>query len=114
MILLIILFIVSGIINVILFKGSYELMKFNKKMETKILRNNKEILKIYNYIDMLELENEILKNNQYDNASDISNKKEIKEALKFAMLQAHPDNPNGSNEKFIKYKELYDKLQEEI
>lgn len=110
MILLIILFIVSIILNIILFKALYMLMESYNKTEKRMIKNNREMLDIFNYINRLELENKKLKMNQCNNASDISNKKDIKEALKFAMLQAHPDNPNGSNEKFIKYKSLYDRL----
>ena len=85
-------------------------MESYNKTEKRMIKNNREMLDIFNYINRLELENKKLKMNQCNNASDISNKKDIKEALKFAMLQAHPDNPNGSNEKFIKYKSLYDRL----
>ena len=35
---------------------------------------------------------------------------EMAEAIRFAMTKAHPDNPGGSHERFIKYKELYDSL----
>ena len=82
-------------------------MESYNKTEKRMMKNNREMLDIFNYINRLELENKKLKMNQCNNASDISNKKDIKEALKFAMLQAHPDNPNGSNEKFIKYKSLF-------
>lgn len=35
---------------------------------------------------------------------------EAKEMIKFAMTQAHPDKPNGSNERFIRYREIYEKV----
>ena len=35
---------------------------------------------------------------------------EMVEAVKFAMTKAHPDNPGGSDERFIKYKKLYDEI----
>lgn len=38
--------------------------------------------------------------------------KEILDAVKFAMKSAHPDNIGGSQEKFIKYRNLYNKLKE--
>lgn len=36
--------------------------------------------------------------------------KEAKEMIKFAMTQAHPDKPNGSNERFVRYREIYEKV----
>lgn len=36
--------------------------------------------------------------------------KEAKEMIKFAMIQAHPDKPNGSNERFVRYREIYEKV----
>lgn len=38
--------------------------------------------------------------------------KEVLDAIKFAMKSAHPDNIGGSPEKFIKYRDLYNKLKE--
>ena len=35
---------------------------------------------------------------------------EAKEMIKFAMTQAHPDKPNGSNERFVRYREIYKKV----
>ena len=35
---------------------------------------------------------------------------EAKEMIKFAMTQAHPDKPNGSNERFVRYREIYEKV----
>ena len=39
-----------------------------------------------------------------------SSNNEIKEAVRFAMVQAHPDNQNGDIEKFLKFKNIYDSL----
>lgn len=50
---------------------------------------------------------------KYQNSSRKNNftaSSDVIEAVKFAMTKAHPDNPGGSNERFIKYKELYDSL----
>lgn len=52
--------------------------------------------------------------NQYEIAknskqSSTSLDRNVKEALRFAMIQSHPDKPNGSNELFIKYRETYKK-----
>lgn len=33
----------------------------------------------------------------------------IKEAIKFAMTNSHPDKPSGNNEQFIKFHKLYKK-----
>lgn len=37
--------------------------------------------------------------------------KDVKEAVRFAMLQAHPDQPQGNHDKFIKYKNLYEQMK---
>ena len=33
------------------------------------------------------------------------------DAIKFAMTQAHPDNPNGDKDRFIRYRRLYEHLK---
>ena len=50
MILLIILFIVSIILNIILFKALYMLMESYNKTEKRMMKNNREMLDIFNYI----------------------------------------------------------------
>lgn len=37
--------------------------------------------------------------------------KDVVEAVRFAMLQSHPDQPNGNHDKFIKYKNLYEQMK---
>lgn len=46
------------------------------------------------------------------NFSKINIDEDLKRAVKFAMIQAHPDKGNTKNtDDFIKFKELYDKLK---
>lgn len=81
-------------------------------------RNNLEIQTLKNRIRNLEYENSILKNykslikssyktiiqkqGKYDN--------DVKEAVKYAMKKAHPDN-GGNREEFDKFRELYNKMK---
>ena len=76
-------------------------LKENEKLVKNRMKNSK---KMFEYIDRLRIKNKILE------SEEIIDKKELKEIIKFAMLQAHPDNLNGNKDKFIRYKELYDKL----
>ena len=39
------------------------------------------------------------------------NSEELVDAVKFAMTQAHPDNPNGDKDRFIRYRRLYEHLK---
>ena len=39
------------------------------------------------------------------------NSAELVDAVKFAMTQAHPDNPNGDKDRFIRYRRLYEHLK---
>ena len=103
----------SAIINIIVFSLLQVTNKHSNEVEELLAKNNKEMFDVFLYIRRLETENKRLKKIQYDTCnhknSDISTK-DIKEAIRFAMLQAHPDNPNGNKERFIKYKNLYDNL----
>lgn len=96
--LLIILFIMSLIANIFLFRILIFMSKENDRLMKGRMQDKK---KISNYIERLNTELEC----EY-----IIEKQKLKEAVKFAMLQAHPDNPNGSKEKFIKYRDLYNNL----
>lgn len=96
--LLIILFIMSLIANIFLFRILIFMSKENDRLMKSRMQDKK---KISNYIERLNTELEC----EY-----IIEKQKLKEAVKFAMLQAHPDNPNGSKEKFIKYRDLYNNL----
>jgi regulator of replication initiation timing len=51
----------------------------------------------------LEIENKKLR--------EVTNE-EVIDAVRYAMKAAHPDNPNGNIEDFIKYRELYNKICE--
>lgn len=74
--------------------------------ENNKLQNENHNLRIR--IDSLKVDNTIL--SRAVNNKSYRHQDEIKEAIRFAMIQAHPDNPNGSKEKFIKYKKIYDEL----
>lgn len=80
----------------------------------KILREENHMLRDMNIglmheVNRLKLMN--MRSPQRTSSYSNPNQKDIAEAVKFAMLQAHPDNPNGSHERFIKYKELYDRIK---
>lgn len=81
----------------------------------KVLREENHLLRDMNIGLMYEVNRLKLMNirtlNKTSNSYSNSDQKDIAEAVKFAMLQAHPDNPNGSHERFIKYKELYDRIK---
>lgn len=96
--LLTVLFIMSLIANIFLFRILIFMSKENDRLMKGRMQDKK---KISNYIERLNTELEC----EY-----IIEKQKLKEAVKFAMLQAHPDNPNGSKEKFIKYRDLYNNL----
>lgn len=92
------LLIISAIANIFLFRILVFMIKENDKLMKSKIQTSK---RMSNYINRLNTELEC----EY-----IIEKQKLKEAVKFAMLQAHPDNPNGSKEKFIRYKDLYDSL----
>ncbi len=103
----------SVIFNIIIFRLLHITVKHNNEVEKILKKNNKEMFNIFLYIQRLEEENERLEEMQYSTCNHKSfnvSTKDIKEAIRFAMSQAHPDNPNGNNERFIKYKNLYDNL----
>lgn len=101
MILLTILLIISITVNIFIFRILMFSLKENEKLVKNRMKNSE---KMFEYIDRLRIKNKILE------SEEIIDKKELKEIIKFAMLQAHPDNPKGNKDKFIRYKELYDKL----
>ena len=39
------------------------------------------------------------------------NDNDLLDAVKFAMAKAHPDNPDGSKDRFIKYRKIYEQLK---
>lgn len=84
-----------------------------KTLETQMLINKIRILQ--DKIRSLEYENNILKN--YKSFFETSYKaashkydSDVKEAVKYAMKKAHPDN-GGNNEEFNKFRELYNKIK---
>lgn len=103
----------SVISNIIIFCLLQVTTKHSNEVEKMLEENIKEGFCKSSYIRKLEMENKRLRRMQYSTCNcknfNVSTKN-IKEAIRFAMSQAHPDNPNGSNERFIKYKELYDNL----
>ena len=93
-----ILFIMSLIANIFLFR----ILIFMSKENDRLMKSRmKDMKKMFNHIERLNKELEC----EY-----IIEKEQLKEAIKFAMLQAHPDNPNGDKDKFIKYRNLYNNL----
>lgn len=51
------------------------------------------------------------KNSNMRNRNERNN--EIEEAVKFAMIHAHPDN-GGDTQKFIKFRKLYEEIKNEV
>lgn len=92
--------------------------KTNNNDELKILKMQMATNKIrilQDKIRSLEYENNILKN--YKSFFETSYKaashkydSNVKEAVKYAMKKAHPDN-GGNNEEFNKFRELYNKIK---
>lgn len=82
------------------------------------IKTNTELEKIKSDNVILCMEVERLRHllncqTHHDNYHSKSNSKvssEIIDAVKFAMIKAHPDNPGGSSERFIKYKKIYDEI----
>ena len=78
----------------------------------------KDKIKMRERIKNLEVENIILiwKLNQYSLTRRHFNTRpeysdDFIDAIKFAMTQAHPDNPNGDKDRFIRYRKLYEHLK---
>ena len=78
----------------------------------------KDKIKTQKLIENLHTENVMLrfKLNQYALTrrrfnTRPENSEELVDAVKFAMTQAHPDNPNGNKDRFIRYRRLYEHLK---
>ena len=59
---------------------------------------------------MLKMRQYTITRRNFDNKK--TNSDDLIDAVKFAMIQAHPDNPNGNKDRFIRYRKLYDYLKE--
>ena len=50
------------------------------------------------------------KNKEIQSHKILVDRDDAKEVLELAMKQVHPDGPNKDRDKYMKYKDLYDKL----
>ena len=69
-----------------------------------------EELQSQNMLLMLKMRQYTISRRNFDNKK--ANSDDLIDAVKFAMIQAHPDNPNGNKDRFIRYRKLYDYLKE--
>lgn len=81
------------------------------------LSSAKERLKIYRDSYESSIEKNFWYKTMLHDFAVFSNEKDIyddsvKEAVRYAMLKSHPDN-GGRKEDFIKFRELYKKMEEE-
>ena len=76
-----------------------------KAQEIKIKRLQSELFKYKYKLSRLNKNSNIRKRNEQNN--------EIEEAVKFAMIHAHPDN-GGDTQKFIKFRKLYEEIKNEV
>lgn len=86
------------------------IVRQNMKMQKRIREKDSDIRILISHAHALEGEVRRLNSFYYKNRNEKISP-EIIEAVKFAMAQAHPDKPNGSNEKFIKYRKIYDNIK---
>lgn len=85
-------------------------VRHNMRLQERIRKKDSDIRILISHAHALEGEIKRLNLFYYKNRSEKVSP-EIVEAVKFAMAQAHPDKPNGSNEKFIKYRKVYDNIK---
>lgn len=78
-------------------KSGNELLKTQIVLLNKIIEEQRQELYSYKYFRVKNSDN-----NFYDS--------DVKEAVKYAMKKAHPDN-GGSSEEFNKFRELYNKIK---
>lgn len=94
-----------------------ELIEYVLKTNQQLVKDNKKLC--IEYKDLHSLHNDLL--NTYWNLSDkkdelkrqlntSQNSQEVKEAVKYAMKSAHPDN-GGDAKDFMKFRELYNKIK---
>lgn len=94
-----------------------ELIEYVLKTNQQLVKDNKKLC--IEYKDLHSLHNDLL--NAYWNLSDkkdelkrqlntSQNSQEVKEAVKYAMKSAHPDN-GGDAKDFMKFRELYNKIK---
>lgn len=94
-----------------------ELIEYVLKTNQQLVKDNKKLC--IKYKDLHSLHNDLL--NAYWNLSDkkdelkrqlntSQNSQEVKEAVKYAMKSAHPDN-GGDAKDFMKFRELYNKIK---
>lgn len=86
------------------------LMNTNKKLEDELRQSHQENIELLMIIEGLHRADKYNASRVVKRANQAS--PEVIEAVKFAMMQAHPDNPNGDHDKFIKYRKLYEQLKE--
>lgn len=96
----IILIIVIIILALYTLHLSKEINRITKNYRA-IIQKNSQINILYNF-DIEQHKN--IENNM---ASTIT---QCADAVRFAMTCAHPDEPRGSNDKFIEYRKLYEEL----
>lgn len=72
--------------------------------EVRFLRRNIDEMRS-SYLNLKSAYTELLK--REPSKVEVTIDEDIKEAIKFAMKNSHPDKPAGSQEQFIKFYELY-------
>lgn len=108
-----------------IFTGLIIGMCIYENRKDKYIKERKEVERLYiktdntldqykkAYYDLLRCYHQIesaLEVYKRTNSNNINVDKDLKEAVKFAMIQSHPDK-GGDSEKFVKFRELYNKLK---
>lgn len=77
-----------------------------------LYNKSQSVLELYRdaYEKLLDSYNIVFKELEFHKRNNIGTDKAIKEAVKLAMIKSHPD-VGGNSEKFIKFRELYNKLK---
>jgi hypothetical protein len=106
------------LIVIIVFKKVCE--HYNKELN-KLIKENVSLTydrdKIYNqYWEMTLIASQHKRNAEHflnlsQSAGPAFADEELVSAVKYAMKAAHPDNPNGNQEDFIKFRNLYNKIK---
>lgn len=119
-IILLILLILIWILSAMLIKYTSKMIKLNDKNKKLEGENSALFYKYKHYKDnamQLKRDNWQLASalefyKRPDIRGGIEINEDIKEAIKFAMIQSHPDKGNcKANDEFIKFRELYNKLK---
>lgn len=98
--------ILSAVPYVFLLSTMILLEKRNTKLSHQVKEKDHQILPLKMRISQLLLSKNVTCQISKQMSPDLI------EAVKFAMTQAHPDNPNGDNEKFIRFHKVYENIKD--